>query len=141
MPEPVLCNPFFYNKHIDILLDFLKGLSPVPRALYYARLIFLAPSSALKARLVGKSSRVDYVDLFSTKDRVFFSCFLGKCNIFLQQRNIKCGKEKYYFAVMSFFRGVARIFQRGGGGHTGSNNMVMAFSPRNIVGCLLKKKA
>ena len=35
------------------------------------------------------------------------------------------------------FRGVARIFQRGG--HTGSNNIVMAFSPRNIVGCLLKK--
>ena len=23
------------------------------------------------------------------------------------------------------------------GGHTGSNNIVMAFSPRNIVGCLL----
>ena len=40
-------------------------------------------------------------------------------------------------------RGVARIFQRGeagGGGHTGSNNIVMAFSPRNIVGCLLKKR-
>ena len=27
----------------------------------------------------------------------------------------------------------------GGGGHTGSNNIVMAFSPWNIVGCLLKK--
>ena len=26
-----------------------------------------------------------------------------------------------------------------GGGDTGSNNIVMAFSPRNIVGCLLKK--
>ena len=25
------------------------------------------------------------------------------------------------------------------GGHTGSNNIVMSFSPRNIVGCLLKK--
>ena len=37
-------------------------------------------------------------------------------------------------------RGVAKIFQRGGGGHTGSNNIVMAFSPRNIVGCLLKKR-
>ena len=36
-------------------------------------------------------------------------------------------------------RGVARIFQRGGG-HTGSNNIVMAFSPRNIVGCLLRKR-
>ena len=27
----------------------------------------------------------------------------------------------------------------GGGGHTVSNNIVMAFSPRNFVGCLLKK--
>ena len=36
--------------------------------------------------------------------------------------------------------GVARSFQRGGGGHTGSNNIVMAFSPRNIVGYLLKKR-
>ena len=38
------------------------------------------------------------------------------------------------------FRGVGRIFQRGGGGgHTGSKIIVMVFSPRNIVGCLLKK--
>ena len=37
-------------------------------------------------------------------------------------------------------RGVARIYQRGGGGHTVSNIIVMAFSPRNIVGCLLKKR-
>ena len=35
-------------------------------------------------------------------------------------------------------RGVARIFQRGG--HTVSNMIVMVFSPRNIVGCLLKKR-
>ena len=34
-------------------------------------------------------------------------------------------------------RGVARIFQRGD--HTVSNIIVMAFSPRNIVGCFLKK--
>ena len=27
----------------------------------------------------------------------------------------------------------------GGGGHTGSNNIVMVFSPRNIVGCLAYK--
>ena len=27
----------------------------------------------------------------------------------------------------------------GGGGHTVSNIIVMAFPPRNIVGCLLKK--
>ena len=36
-------------------------------------------------------------------------------------------------------RGVARIFQRGGG-HTVSNIIVMAFSPRNIIGCFLQKK-
>ena len=35
------------------------------------------------------------------------------------------------------YRGVARIFQRGG--HTVSNIIVMAFSPRNIIGCFLKK--
>ena len=34
--------------------------------------------------------------------------------------------------------GVARSFQREGG-HTGSKNIVMAFSPRYIVGYLLKK--
>ena len=39
-------------------------------------------------------------------------------------------------------RGVARIFQGagGGGGHLGSNNIVMAFSPGNCVGYLLKKR-
>ena len=35
-------------------------------------------------------------------------------------------------------RGVARIFQRGEG-HTVSN-IVMAFSPRKIIGCFLKIK-
>ena len=44
----------------------------------------------------------------------------------------------YTFSIVFTCRGVARIFQRGG--HTGSNNIVMAFSPRNIVGCLLKKR-
>ena len=34
-------------------------------------------------------------------------------------------------------RGVARIFQRGG--HTVSNTIAMAFSPRNIIGCFLKQ--
>ena len=42
-----------------------------------------------------------------------------------------------YPGFCSMNRGVARIFQRGG--HTLSNIIVMAFSPRNIVGCLLKK--
>ena len=40
--------------------------------------------------------------------------------------------------IYTMGRGVARIFQRGGGGHTGSNNIVMAFSPRNIVVCFKK---
>ena len=39
--------------------------------------------------------------------------------------------------INDVYRGVARIFQRGG--HTVSNIIVMAFSPRNVVGCLLKK--
>ena len=37
-------------------------------------------------------------------------------------------------------RGIARIFQSRGGGHTVPNIIVMAFSPRNIVDCLLKKR-
>ena len=42
------------------------------------------------------------------------------------------------------YRGVARIFQKGGGGwgsHNGfcGEDIVMAFLPRNIAGCLLKK--
>ena len=42
---------------------------------------------------------------------------------------------------MVLYRGVAKMFRRGGGGrgHTVSNIIVMAFSPRNIVGYLLKK--
>ena len=38
------------------------------------------------------------------------------------------------------YQGRSQDFSKGGGGHTGSNNIVMAFSPRNIVGCLLKKR-
>ena len=45
------------------------------------------------------------------------------------------------FNFLWVYRGVARIFKGGGGGHTVSNIIVMAFSSRNIVGCLLKKKA
>ena len=45
---------------------------------------------------------------------------------------------KQHYDVRSQCRGVARIFQRGG--HNESNIIAMAFSPRNIVGCLLKKK-
>ena len=40
-----------------------------------------------------------------------------------------------------YLPGRSQDFSKGGGGrgHTGPNNIVMAFSPRNIVGCLLKK--
>ena len=41
-------------------------------------------------------------------------------------------------SIIGHCRGVARIFQRGG--HTVSNIIVMAFSPRNIIGCFLKKR-
>ena len=42
---------------------------------------------------------------------------------------------------MGCHQGHSQDFSKGGGGggHTGSNNIVMAFSPRNIVGCLLKR--
>ena len=36
-------------------------------------------------------------------------------------------------------QGCSQDFSKGGGGHTGSNNIVMAFPPRNTVGCMLKK--
>ena len=36
------------------------------------------------------------------------------------------------------YHGRSQDFSKGG--HTGSNNIVMAFLPRNIVGCLLKKR-
>ena len=49
--------------------------------------------------------------------------------------------KQRFGTILYYPRGVARIFQRGGGGgHTVSNIIVMAFSPRNIIGCLLKKK-
>ena len=38
---------------------------------------------------------------------------------------------------MDVIQGRSQDFSQGG--HTGPNNIVMAFSPRNIVGCLLKK--
>ena len=43
------------------------------------------------------------------------------------------------FAICSSEIPVVKGRRGGGGGHTGSNNIIMAFSPRNIVGCLLKK--
>ena len=36
-------------------------------------------------------------------------------------------------------QGRSQDVSKGGGGHTVSNIIVMAFSPRNIVGCLLKE--
>ena len=40
---------------------------------------------------------------------------------------------------VSQVQGRSQDFSKGGGGHTLSNIILMAFSPRNIVGCLLKK--
>ena len=37
------------------------------------------------------------------------------------------------------YRGRSQNFSKGGGGHTVSNIIVLAFSPRNIVSCFLKK--
>ena len=42
----------------------------------------------------------------------------------------------FYFSITD--QGRSQDFSKGGG-HTVSNIIVMAFSPRNIVGCLLKK--
>ena len=47
------------------------------------------------------------------------------------------GGELYEFSV--YFQGRSQDFSKGEGGHTVSNIIVMAFSPRNIVGCFLKK--
>ena len=53
---------------------------------------------------------------------------------------MECHDSSVFLYFIGYSRGVARIFQKGGGGgHTVSNIIVMAFSPRNIVGCLLKK--
>ena len=37
-------------------------------------------------------------------------------------------------------QGRSQDFSKGGGGHTVSNIIVMTFSPRNTVGCFLKKR-
>ena len=44
-------------------------------------------------------------------------------------------------AIALIIQGRSQDFSKGGGGgHTVSNIIVMAFSPRNIVGCLLKNR-
>ena len=43
-----------------------------------------------------------------------------------------------YRILFGLDQGRSQDFSKGG--HTGSNNIVMTFSPRNIVGCLLKKR-
>ena len=59
-------------------------------------------------------------------------------------RQVSLTVRRYSFILLggerhceSKVRGVARIFQRVG--LTVSNIIVMAFSPRNIIGCFLKK--
>ena len=51
-------------------------------------------------------------------------------------------RTKRVGVLKRFYQGRSHDFAKGGGevgGHTVSNNIVMAFPPRNIVGCLLKK--
>ena len=48
--------------------------------------------------------------------------------------------DEYAYTCYLPLQGRSQDFSKGGGDHTGSNNIVMTFSPRNIVGCLLKKR-
>ena len=74
-------------------------------------------------------------------------CFVSKaaCIVLIRYSN---GRAFYYLSspppplATSSFQGRSQDFSKwgGGGGHTGSNNIVMTFSPRNIVGCLLKNR-
>ena len=43
-------------------------------------------------------------------------------------------------AWRGWLQGRSQDFSKGGGGHTVSNIIVIAFSPRNIIGCFLKKR-
>ena len=50
--------------------------------------------------------------------------------------------ETFFILHMNLVQGRSQDFSKvgGGGGHTVSNIIVMAFSARNIVGCFLKKR-
>ena len=72
------------------------------------------------------------------------------CSNPLSQSKLCYTKRVYYtlmvwqfksFLSVSWWQGCSQDFSKGGGGgYTGSNNIVMAFLPRNLVGCLLKKR-
>ena len=53
---------------------------------------------------------------------------------------VNVGRKLTRLQIRKLLQGRSQDFSKGGGGHTMSNNIVMAFSPRNIVGCLLKKR-
>ena len=74
----------------------------------------------LDKRLIFATLGAKYISIMS---------YVNKQIILLVPSLSRASSEAYW--------GVARIFQRGC--HTVSNIIVMAFSPRNIVGCLLKK--
>ena len=69
--------------------------------------------------------------------QINLSCRLAGFIMFEQLGLVTCSKGITVFPVPQQLksRGIARIFQRGG--HTVSNIIVMAFSPRNIVQCRL----
>ena len=52
--------------------------------------------------------------------------------------DISTAQEVSICELYNFTQGRSQDFSKGG--HTVSNIIVMAFSPRNIVGCFLKKK-
>ena len=59
-------------------------------------------------------------------------------NIFETGTNIHL-KEMLRVIESQGNQGRSQDFSKGGGGHTVSNIIVMAFSSRNIIGCLLKE--
>ena len=65
-------------------------------------------------------------------------CFFSLKHFAPKQILLVNGADDCAVSVFKHLQGRSQDFSKGGGGHTGSNNIVMAFSPRNIVGYLLK---
>ena len=112
-----------------LLLAEMQGPPPAPPPPpYYLRIPFPFLVSNLVVYIrYFKCCQILGVCLFVCLFSKFFRLYTVNPVISNRQGTIRNG------------RGVARIFQRGGEGHTVSNIIVMAVSPRNIVGCLLKK--
>ena len=104
--------------------------------LYYSLSVKNETWLIIKRTLSGYQGQVHFPDVQASVD-VIKSPHLSNRPA---QARYQQDRKGFCLAGTGVFRGVARIFQRGGGGgHTVSNIIVMAFSPRNIVGCLLKK--